>query len=274
MKKRILLLMVFTVFLFGCERTEKPEGWDEKNKKPEIEKDITEELEAKYESILNELKSKTPEDLKSDFGENPLFQDLYNYIHDELSKVAKSKDEVDVFLKDEKDEIKEFFDEYILNEEDDDSIDDFKDKIETKIKNGDIKFDDRMSFDDFEQIIFDNIDLYKPNMSSSEKSKFAEENHEFLNEFYMELLDDYRKNNAGKNSSDSLIEEAVEEVRSMNEDEIDLIFGDYPTYESFKIYIHSYISGAEPTMNTIEIEKIMDENEEYISETFEEIFKN
>lgn len=274
MKKRILLLMVFTVFLFGCERTEKPEGWDEKNKKPEIEKDITEELEAKYESILNELKSKTPEDLKSDFGENPLFQDLYNYIHDELSKVAKSKDEVDVFLKDEKDEIKEFFDEYILNEEDDDSIDDFKDKIEAKIENGDIKFDDRMSFDDFEQIIFDNIDLYKPNMSSSEKSKFAEENHEFLNEFYMELLDDYRENNAGKNSSDSLIEEAVEEVRSMNEDEIDLIFGDYPTYESFKIYIHSYISGAEPTMNTIEIEKIMDENEEYISETFEEIFKN
>ena len=274
MKKRILLLMVFTVFLFGCERTEKPEGWDEKNKKPEIEKDITEELEAKYESILNELKSKTPEDLKSDFGENPLFQDLYNYIHAELSKVAKSKDEVDVFLKDEKDEIKEFFDEYILNEEDDDSIDDFKDKIETKIKSGDIKFDDRMSFDDFEQIIFDNIDLYKPNMSSSEKSKFAEENHEFLNEFYMELLDDYRENNAGKNSSDSLIEEAVEEVRSMNEDEIDLIFGDYPTYESFKIYIHSYISGAEPTMNTIEIEKIMDENEEYISETFEEIFKN
>lgn len=274
MKKRILLLMVFTVFLFGCERTEKPEGWDEKNKKPEIEKDITEELEAKYESILNELKSKTPEDLKSDFGENPLFQDLYNYIHDELSKVAKSKDEVDVFLKDEKDEIKEFFDEYILNEEDDDSIDDFKDKIETKIKNGDIEFDDRMSFDDFEQIIFDNIDLYKPNMSSSEKSKFAEENHEFLNEFYMELLDDYKENNAGKNSSDSLIEEAVEEIRSMNEDEIDLIFGDYPTYESFKIYIHSYISGAEPTMNTIEIEKIMDENEEYISETFEEIFKN
>lgn len=274
MKKRILLLMVFTVFLFGCERTEKPEGWDEKNKKPEIEKDITEELEAKYESILNELKSKTPEDLKSDFGENPLFQDLYNYIHDELSKVAKSKDEVDAFLKDEKDEIKEFFDEYILNEEDDDSIDDFKDKIETKIKNGDIKFDDRMSFDDFEQIIFDNIDLYKPNMSSSEKSKFAEENHEFLNEFYMELLDDYRENNAGKNSSDSLIEEAVEEVRSMNEDEIDLIFGDYPTYESFKIYIHSYISGAESTMNTIEIEKIMDENEEYISEAFEEIFKN
>ena len=274
MKKRILLLMVFTVFLFGCERTEKPEGWDEKNKKPEIEKDITEELEAKYESILNELKSKTPEDLKSDFGENPLFQDLYNYIHDELSKVAKSKDEVDVFLKDEKDEIKEFFDEYILNEEDDDSIDDFKDKIETKIKSGDIKFDDRMSFDDFEQIIFDNIDLYKPNMSSSEKSKFAEENHEFLNEFYMELLDDYRENNAGKNSSDSLIEEAVEEVRSMNEDEIDLIFGNYPTYESFKIYIHSYISGAEPTMNTIEIEKIMDENEEYISEAFEEIFKN
>ena len=274
MKKRILLLMVFTVFLFGCERTEKPEGWDEKNKKPEIEKDITEELEAKYESILNELKSKTLEDLKSDFGENPLFQDLYNYIHDELSKVAKSKDEVDAFLKDEKDEIKEFFDEYILNEEDDDSIDDFKDKIEAKIKNGDIEFDDRMSFDDFEQIIFDNIDLYKPNMSSSEKSKFAEENHEFLNEFYMELLDDYRENNAGKNSSDSLIEEAVEEVRSMNEDEIDLIFGDYPTYESFKIYIHSYISGAEPTMNTIEIEKIMDENEEYISETFEEIFKN
>ena len=274
MKKRILLLMVFTVFLFGCERTEKPEGWDEKNKKPEIEKDITEELEAKYESILNELKSKTPEDLKSDFGENPLFQDLYNYIHDELSKVAKSKDEVDVFLKDEKDEIKEFFDEYILNEEDDDSIDDFKDKIEAKIENGDIEFDDRMSFDDFEQIIFDNIDLYKPNMSSSEKSKFAEENHEFLNEFYMELLDDYRENNAGKNSSDSLIEEAVEEVRSMNEDEIDLIFGNYPTYESFKIYIHSYISGAEPTMNTIEIEKIMDENEEYISETFEEIFKN
>lgn len=274
MKKRILLLMVFTVFLFGCERTEKPEGWDEKNKKPEIEKDITEELEAKYESILNELKSKTPEDLKSDFGENPLFQDLYNYIHDELSKVAKSKDEVDVFLKDEKDEIKEFFDEYILNEEDDDSIDDFKDKIEAKIKNGDIEFDDRMSFDDFEQIIFDNIALYKPNMSLSEKSKFAEENHEFLNEFYMELLDDYRENNAGKNSSDSLIEEAVEEVRSMNEDEIDLIFGDYPTYESFKIYIHSYISGAEPTMNTIEIEKIMDENEEYISETFEEIFKN
>lgn len=274
MKKRILLLMVFTVFLFGCERTEKPEGWDEKNKKPEIEKDITEELEAKYESILNELKSKTPEDLKSDFGENPLFQDLYNYIHDELSKVAKSKDEVDVFLKDEKDEIKEFFDEYILNEEDDDSIDDFKDKIEAKIESGDIEFDDRMSFDDFEQIIFDNIDLYKPNMSSSEKSKFAEENHEFLNEFYMELLDDYRENNAGKNSSDSLIEEAVEEVRSMNEDEIDLIFGDYPTYESFKIYIHSYISGAEPTMNTIEIEKIMDENEEYISETFEEIFKN
>lgn len=274
MKKRILLLMVFTVFLFGCERTEKPEGWDEKNKKPEIEKDITEELEAKYESILNELKSKTPEDLKSDFGENPLFQDLYNYIHDELSKVAKSKDEVDAFLKDEKDEIKEFFDEYILNEEDDDSIDDFKDKIETKIKSGDIKFDDRMSFDDFEQIIFDNIDLYKPNMSSPEKSRFAEENHEFLNEFYMELLDDYRENNAGKNSSDSLIEEAVEEVRSMNEDEIDLIFGNYPTYESFKIYIHSYISGAEPTMNTIEIEKIMDENEEYISETFEEIFKN
>ena len=274
MKKRILLLMVFTVFLFGCERTEKPEGWDEKNKKPEIEKDITEELEAKYESILNELKSKTPEDLKSDFGENPLFQDLYNYIHDELSKVAKSKDEVDAFLKDEKDEIKEFFDEYILNEEDDDSIDDFKDKIEAKIENGDIKFDDRMSFDDFEQIIFDNIDLYKPNMSSSEKSKFAEENHEFLNEFYMELLDDYRENNSGKNSSDSLIEEAVEEVRSMNEDEIDLIFGDYPTYESFKIYIHSYISGAEPTMNTIEIEKIMDENEEYISEAFEEIFKN
>lgn len=274
MKKRILLLMVFTVFLFGCERTEKPEGWDEKNKKPEIEKDITEELEAKYESILNELKSKTPEDLKSDFGENPLFQDLYNYIHDELSKVAKSKDEVDVFLKDEKDEIKEFFDEYILNEEDNDSIDDFKDKIEAKIENGDIKFDDRMSFDDFEQIIFDNIDLYKPNMSSSEKSRFAEENHEFLNEFYMELLDDYRENNAGKNSSDSLIEEAVEEVRSMNEDEIDLIFGNYPTYESFKIYIHSYISGAEPTMNTIEIEKIMDENEEYISETFEEIFKN
>ena len=274
MKKRILLLMVFTVFLFGCERTEKPEGWDEKNKKPEIEKDITEELEAKYESILNELKSKTPEDLKSDFGENPLFQDLYNYIHDELSKVAKSKDEVDVFLKDEKDEIKEFFDEYILNEEDDDLIDDFKDKIEAKIKNGDIKFDDRMSFDDFEQIIFDNIDLYKPNMSSPEKSKFAEENHEFLNEFYMELLDDYRENNSGKNSSDSLIEEAVEEVRLMNEDEIDLIFGDYPTYESFKIYIHSYISGAETTMNTIEIEKIMDENEEYISETFEEIFKN
>lgn len=274
MKKKVLLLMVFTVFLFGCERTEKPEGWDEKNKKPEIEKDITEELEAKYESILNELKSKTPEDLKSDFGENPLFQDLYNYIHDELSKVAKSKDEVDAFLKDEKDEIKEFFDEYILNEEDDDSIDDFKDKIETKIKNGDIKFDDRMSFDDFEQIIFDNIDLYKPNMSSSEKSKFAEENHEFLNEFYMELLDDYRENNAGKNSSDSLIEEAVEEVRSMNEDEIDLIFGDYPTYESFKIYIHSYISGAESTMNTIEIEKIMDENEEYVSEAFEEIFKN
>lgn len=274
MKKRILLLMVFTVFLFGCERTEKPEGWDEKNKKPEIEKDITEELEAKYESILNELKSKTPEDLKSDFGENPLFQDLYNYIHDELSKVAKSKDEVDVFLKDEKDEIKEFFDEYILNEEDDDSIDDFKDKIEAKIESGDIEFDDRMSFDDFEQIIFDNIDLYKPNMSSSEKSRFAEENHEFLNEFYMELLDDYRENNAGKNSSDSLIEEAVEEVRSMNEDEIDLIFGNYPTYESFKIYIHSYISGAEPTMNTIEIEKIMDENEEYISETFEEIFKN
>lgn len=274
MKKRILLLMVFTVFLFGCERTEKPEGWDEKNKKPEIEKDITEELEAKYESILNELKSKTPEDLKSDFGENPLFQDLYNYIHAELSKVAKSKDEVDVFLKDEKDEIKEFFDEYILNEEDDDSIDDFKDKIEAKIENGDIEFDDRMSFDDFEQIIFDNIDLYKPNMSSSEKSRFAEENHEFLNEFYMELLDDYRENNAGKNSSDSLIEEAVEEVRSMNEDEIDLIFGNYPTYESFKIYIHSYISGAEPTMNTIEIEKIMDENEEYISETFEEIFKN
>lgn len=274
MKKRILLLMVFTVFLFGCERTEKPEGWDEKNKKPEIEKDITEELEAKYESVLNELKSKTSEDLKSDFGENPLFQDLYNYIHDELSKVAKSKDEVDAFLKDEKDEIKEFFDEYILNEEDDDSIDDFKDKIEAKIKNGDIKFDDRMSFDDFEQIIFDNIDLYKPNMSSSEKSRFAEENHEFLNEFYMELLDDYRENNAGKNSSDSLIEEAVEEVRSMNEDEIDLIFGDYPTYESFKIYMHSYISGAEPTMNTIEIEKIMDENEEYISETFEEIFKN
>ena len=274
MKKKVLLLMVFTVFLFGCERTEKPEGWDEKNKKPEIEKDITEELEAKYESILNELKSKTPEDLKSDFGENPLFQDLYNYIHDELSKVAKSKDEVDVFLKDEKDEIKEFFDEYILNEEDDDSIDDFKDKIEAKIESGDIEFDDRMSFDDFEQIIFDNIDLYKPNMSSSEKSKFAEENHEFLNEFYMELLDDYRENNAGKNSSDSLIEEAVEEVRSMNEDEIDLIFGDYPTYESFKIYIHSYISGAEPTMNTIEIEKIMDENEEYISEAFEEIFKN
>ena len=274
MKKRILLLMVFTVFLFGCERTEKPEGWDEKNKKPEIEKDITEELEAKYESILNELKSKTPEDLKSDFGENPLFQDLYNYIHDELLKVAKSKDEVDAFLKDEKDEIKEFFDEYILNEEDDDSIDDFIDKIEAKIKNGDIEFDDRMSFDDFEQIIFDNIDLYKPNMSSSEKSKFAEENHEFLNEFYMELLDDYRENNAGKNSSDSLIEEAVEEVRSMNEDEIDLIFGDYPTYESFKIYIHSYISGAEPTMNTIEIEKIMDENKEYISEAFEEIFKN
>lgn len=274
MKKRILLLMVFTVFLFGCERTEKPEGWDEKNKKPEIEKDVTEELEAKYESILNELKSKTPEDLKSDFGENPLFQDLYNYIHDELSKVAKSKDEVDAFLKDEKDEIKEFFDENILNEEDDDSIDDFKDKIEAKIENGDIKFDDRMSFDDFEQIIFDNLDLYKPNMSSSEKSKFAEENHEFLNEFYMELLDDYRENNAGKNSSDSLIEEAVEEVRSMNEDEINLIFGDYPTYESFKIYIHSYISGAEPTMNTIEIEKIMDENEEYISEAFEEIFKN
>ena len=274
MKKRILLLMVFTVFLFGCERTEKPEGWDEKNKKPEIEKDITEELEAKYESILNELKSKTPEDLKSDFGENPLFQDLYNYIHDELSKVAKSKDEVDAFLKDEKDEIKEFFDEYILNEEDDDSIDDFKDKIEAKIESGDIEFDDRMSFDDFEQIIFDNIDLYKPNMTSSEKSKFAEENHEFLNEFYMELLDDYRENNAGKNSRDSLIEEAVEEIRSMNEDEIDLIFGDYPTYESFKSYIHSYISGAEPTMNTIEIEKIMDENEEYISETFEEIFKN
>lgn len=274
MKKRILLLMVFTVFLFGCERTEKPEGWDEKNKKPEIEKDITEELEAKYESILNELKSKTPEDLKSDFGENPLFQDLYNYIHDELSKVAKSKDEVDAFLKDEKDEIKEFFDEYILNEEDDDSIDDFKDKIEAKIESGDIEFDDRMSFDDFEQIIFDNIDLYKPNMTSSEKSKFAEENHEFLNEFYMELLDDYREKNAGKNSRDSLIEEAVEEIRSMNEDEIDLIFGDYPTYESFKIYIHSYISGAEPTMNTIEIEKIMDENEEYISETFEEIFKN
>lgn len=274
MKKRILLLMVFTIFLFGCERTEKPEGWDEKNKKPEIEKDITEELEAKYESILNELKSKTPEYLKSDFGENPLFQDLYNYIHDELSKVAKSKDEVDAFLKDEKDEIKEFFDEYILNEEDDDSIDDFKDKIEAKIENGDIEFDDRMSFDDFEQIIFDNIDLYKPNMSSSEKSKFAEENHEFLNEFYMELLDDYRENNADKNSSNSLIEEAVEEVRSMNEDEIDLIFGDYPTYESFKIYIHSYISGAESTMNTIEIEKIMDENEEYISEAFEEIFKN
>lgn len=274
MKKRILLLMVFTIFLFGCERTEKPDGWDEKNKKPEIEKDITEELEAKYESILNELKSKTPEDLKSDFGENPLFQDLYNYIHDELSKVAKSKDEVDAFLKDEKDEIKEFFDEYILNEEDDDSIDDFKDKIEAKIENGDIEFDDRMSFDDFEQIIFDNIDLYKPNMSSSEKSKFAEENHEFLNEFYMELLDDYRENNAGKNSSNSLIEEAVEEVRSMNEDKIDLIFGDYPTYESFKIYIHSYISGAESTMNTIEIEKIMDENEEYISEAFEEIFKN
>lgn len=274
MKKRILLLMVFTIFLFGCERTEKPEGWDEKNKKPEIEKDITEELEAKYESILNELKSKTPEDLKSDFGENPLFQDLYNYIHDELSKVAKSKDEVDAFLKDEKDEIKEFFDEYILNEEDDDSIDDFKDKIEAKIKSGDIEFDDRMSFDDFEQIIFDNIDLYKPNMSSSEKSKFAEENHEVLNEFYMELLDDYRENNAGKNLSDSLIEKAVEEVRSMNEDKIDLIFGDYPTYESFKIYIHSYISGAESTMNTIEIEKIMDENEEYISEAFEEIFKN
>lgn len=274
MKKKILLLMVFTVFLFGCERTEKPEGWDEKNKKPEIEKDITEELEAKYESILNELKSKTPEDLKSDFGENPLFQDLYNYIHAELSKVAKSKDEVDAFLKDEKDEIKEFFDEYILNEEDDDSIDDFKDKVEAKIKSGNIKFDDRMSFDDFEQIIFDNIDLYKPNMSSSEKSKFAEENHEFLNEFYMELLDDYRENNADKNSSNSLIEEAVEEVRSMNEDEIDLIFGDYPTYESFKIYIHSYISGAESTMNTIEIEKIMDENEEYISEAFEEIFKN
>ena len=41
--------MVFAVFLFGCERTEKPEGWDEKNKKPEVEKDTTEDLESKYE---------------------------------------------------------------------------------------------------------------------------------------------------------------------------------------------------------------------------------
>lgn len=272
MKKSILLFMVFTVFLFGCERTEKPEGWDEKNKKTEVEKDTTEDLESKYELVLNELKSKESEDLKNILGDNPVYEDLYNYIHDEVENIAISKDQVDEFLKDKKDEIKDFFDKYILRDDKNDALVEFKDKLQAKIESGEIKFNDKMSFDDLKQIVLENIDLYKSDMSSNDKSNFVEENQEFLNEFYMAML--VWANRTGSKASDELIEEAVDEIRSMNEDEINIIFGDFPTYESFKIYIHSYISGAKPTMNTIEIEKIMNENEEYISETFEEIFKN
>ena len=272
MKKSILLFMVFAVFLFGCERTEKPEGWDEKNKKPEVEKDTTEDLESKYELVLNELKSKESEDLKNILGDNPVYEDLYNYIHDEVENIAISKDQVDEFLKDKKDDIKEFFDKYILRDDKNDALVEFKDKLQAKIESGEIKFNDKMSFDDLKQIVLENIDLYKSDMSSNDKSNFVEENQEFLNEFYMDML--VWANHTGSKASDELIEEAVDEIRSMNEDEINIIFGDFPTYESFKIYIHSYISGAKPTMNTIEIEKIMNENEEYISETFEEIFKN
>lgn len=272
MKKKILILLAFTVFLFGCERTEKPEGWDEKNKKPEVEKDITKELKSRLDLVLDELKSKSSEDLKEVLGDNPVYEDLYNYIHDELAKIAKSKDEVDAFLKDEKDDIKEFFDEYILRDDKKDALVEFKDKLQAKIESGEIKFNDKMSFDDLKQIVLENIDLYKSDMSSNDKSNFVEENQEFFNEFYMDML--VWANHTGSKASDKLIEEAVDEIRSMNEDEINIIFGDFPTYESFKIYIHSYISGAKPTMNTIEIEKIMNENEEYISETFEEIFKN
>ena len=272
MKKSILLFMVFTVFLFGCERTEKPEGWDEKNKKPEVEKDTTEDLESKYELVLNELKSKKSEDLKNILGDNPVYEDLYNYIHDEVENIAISKDQVDEFLKDKKDELKDFFDKYILRDDKNDALVEFKYKLQAKIESGEIKFNDKMSFDDLKQIVLENIDLYKSDMSSNDKSNFVEENQEFLNEFYMAML--VWANRTGSKASDKLIEEAVDEIRSMNEDDINIIFGDYPTYESFKIYIHSYISGAKPTMNTLEIEKVLDENEEYILEKFEEIFKN
>lgn len=274
MKKKVLFLLALgAVLLSGCERTEKPAGWDESfNSKVESSRDVS------YKSIKDEIKklnSMSPEEIEKIFGKNPSFGEFRDKLISYLSGKDKNlnKKDIEEYLDDNDEELDDI-EKRVGSSEDEEkepSISDFKDKLLSKIDSHDIKIKENMSYDEFEALVFDNMDLYKKSMTPAEKSKFMEENKADLNRIYQYLLDKYK--GGVEAEGDSVVEEIVRDFKSQGKDNLEDVFGKEPTYEEFLRVVHSRVSLQRLDLTTPEIEELLDDNEEFLKESFEDIFK-
>lgn len=274
MKKKLLFLVALSVLVIsGCERSEKPAGWDESfNSKVETGSEL---LNANIKDEIKKLNSMSPEEIEKIFGKDPSFSEFKEKLISYLSESNKdlNRDDVAEYFDKNENEFKSLEEKVKVatEEANEPSIVDFKDKFLSKIESGDISLNDNMSYDEFEALVFDNMDLYKKDMTPAEKSKFMEENKADLNRIYQYILDKY-KGEIGSDKEETL-EAIIRDFKSQSKDDLKQIFGEEPTYEEFLTVVHSRVSLQRLDLTTPEIEKLLEENEDFIKESFKDIFK-
>lgn len=271
MRKKVLFIAALSVLVLGgCERTEKPTGWDE-SQVPRAEKGVS--IDNKIDEKIKSLISMKPEEIEKIFGKEPSLEEfrdrLFSYLSDDGNI---NKEDFEKYFAEHDNDLKKLEDVVgVKEEEKEPTFTDFKDKFLARIDAGEIKLDKNLSYDEFESLIFDNLELYKKDMTPHEKSKFMEDNKADLNRMYQYLLDKY-KNNLDLNS-DSTLQSIIKDFKSLGKENLEDVFGKEPTFEEFLNVVHSRVSLERLDLTTPEIEELLKKNESYLKESFRDIFK-
>lgn len=271
MRKKVLFIVALSVLVLGgCERKEKPAGWDE-SQIPRVEKEVL--VDNKIYEKIKSLISMKPEEIENIFGKNPSMEEFKDRLFSYLSEDGEIKnDDIKKYLDGNHTDLKKLEDIAGAKEEEKEpTFTDFKDKFLYKVDKDEIKLDRSLSYDEFETLIFDNLELYKKDMTPAEKSKFMDDNKADLNRMYQFLLDKY-KNNLSLNDDD-VIRSIIKDFKSQGRENLEDIFGKEPTYEEFLNVVHSRVSLERLDLTTLEIEELLKDSEDYLKESFEDIFK-
>lgn len=276
MKKRILaLVLCISLFAFGCERTNKPEGWDEmhsnriedteksdenKNEKDsEVNKD--EDIKKALDDIIVSVKSMGREEVNQNFKDS---KDFIDYVKSELFKAKDfSEEKIDEFIEKNRDRLEDVY--YKIHEAKGD-VDEFFDELEDDIKENAMEFDKFAKVDDFISYAKGKLQEEYPNLSATDRTNFIKENYDKL----VEIFEKYKDGFKGKDFSVEFFLKDISGVES--KDKFISLFGKDATFDDYKEYVHSIISERKKELNSLEIDKFIEENEADLKDLYEEMF--
>lgn len=274
MKKRVIaFVLCVSLFAFGCTRTEKPAGWDEKhmnriddtantdkNKDNEIDKENEDEkIQVAFDDILTSIQ--TDEDIEKSFKD---FKDFIDYVKSALIKAEDfSKETIDEFIEKNRDRLEDVY--YKIHEAKGD-VDEFFDELEDDIKENAMEFDKFAKVDDFISYAKGKLQEEYPNLSATDRTNFIKENYDKLVEMFEKYKDEFK----GKDFSAASFLNDISGVES--KDKFISLFGKDATFDDYKEYVHSIISERKKELNSLEIDKYIEENEADLKDLYEEMF--